>query len=58
MKMISRRRAAALALTLMALGGVGASTICGNSWYRSDGGTGTSAGNSWYAPVHHVTGNA
>jgi hypothetical protein len=44
----SRRWVAALALTLLAVGGVGA-TICGNSWYRNADRVATTAGNSWYS---------
>ena len=43
-----RRWAAAIATSLVLVTGAGAA-ICGNSWYRNDGGVATNAGNSWYA---------
>jgi hypothetical protein len=44
----SRRRLAALALTLMAAGGLGAS-LGTHSWHSNGPRTGTLAGGSWYS---------
>ena len=44
----SRRRLAALALTLMAAGGLGAS-LGAHAWHSNAPRAGTSAGGSWYS---------